>query len=87
MAGGFSATDDWLDGHLVGIDGIDEIGLDLGDFDVGKGAFEDGDFCGMNDGSLFAGEDLDALGGGISPLIELSWEILSGKCMLVWREF
>ena len=70
----------------MGIDGVDDIVLDGGDFVGGKRAFENDDFGGENSGAFLAGEDLDALGGGVGALVELAGEILDGEGGFVFRE-
>ena len=72
----------------MGIDGVDDVGFDGGDFVGGEFAFEDDDLGGVNRGAFLAGEDLHALGGGVGALVELAGKILDGEGGFVfarWR--
>jgi len=44
------------------------------------------DLGGKNGGAFFAGEDLDALGGGVRALVELAGKILDGEGRFVCGE-
>ncbi len=82
----FAATGDRRYGNLVGIDGVDDKIFNSGDFLGGECAFEDDDLGGKHEGTVFAGEDLDALGGGIRALVELSGEKFDGEGGLIFAE-
>ena len=70
----------------MGIDGVDDVVFDARDFIGGKRAFEDDDLGGENGGAFLAGEDLDALGGGVRALVELAGQVFDGEGGFVFAE-
>ena len=78
-----AAVIDGCHGDLVGIDGIDDVGFHRGKLFRGECALEDDHLGGVNGGTILAGENLYALGGGIRALVELTREILHGECRFI----
>ena len=58
----------------MGVDGVDEIFLEGVEFVCRDRALQNDDVCRANEGPLFPGEDLHALGGGVGALVELAGE-------------
>ena len=56
----------------MGVDRVDEVFLNRGEFIAGKRTLENDDAGGGDEGAVFSGEDLDALGGGVGTLVELT---------------
>jgi len=67
------------DGDFVGVYRVDEVGLNGGEFFLGDLAFENDDASGGDEGAVFSGENLDALGGGVGALVELAGEEFDGE--------
>ncbi len=70
----------------MGIHGVDDVGFDAGDFVGGEGAGENDDLGGGDGGAFLAGEDLDALGGGVGALVELAGQVFDGEGVFVGAE-
>ena len=68
-----------LQGRFPGLHRVDDVFLDLGDLPLGQGPVEDVDLGGADQGPLPLGDELDALGRGIRPLVELARQILHGE--------
>ena len=68
-----------FEGGFVGVDGVDEVVFDCVDLFGAKIAFEKIDLGGSEGGRFLAGENGDALGGGVGALIELAGEKLDGE--------
>ena len=64
---------------FAGFHRVDDILFDLCDLCIRERAVKRVDFCGTDEGTFSAGEDLDALGRGVRTLIKLAGEILHGK--------
>jgi len=60
-----------VQGRLPGFHGVDEVALHLVQIGLGEGAGEEVHRGAADQGALPAGEELDALGGGIRPLVKL----------------
>ena len=70
----------------MGVDGVDDVALDAGEVIGGKTAGEDDDLGGGDERAFLAGEDLDALRGGVGALVELAGEVFDGEGGLVFAE-
>ena len=68
-----------LQGRLAGFHRVDDIFLDGVQIFAGEGAFQQIHSCAAHVGALALAEQLDALGGGIRPLVKLAGQILHGK--------
>ena len=68
----------------MGIHGVDDVVLDRRDFFGGEGATENDDLGGKNGGAFLAGEDLNALGGGVRTLVELAGEIFDSEGRFIY---
>ena len=64
---------------LSGFNGVDEEFCDLGEFGVGNIAVDRVDLCGTDCGTVAAGDELNALRGGVSSLIELTGQIFGSE--------
>ena len=72
-------SDRICDALFVGIYGVDDVGFDGIEIRGGQLAIKDDDAGGKNGGFIFPSENLDALGGGIGALVELTGEIGVGE--------
>ena len=68
-----------LQRRLAGLDGVDDVFFQRGEVFRREVAGQDIDLGGAHGRPLPLGEDLDALGGGVGPLVKLARQILHGK--------
>ena len=72
-----------LQRSLPGFHRVDQIGLDPLEFLIGDVALQYIDPGILHGGTLTQGGELDALGAGIGPLVELTGQVLNGKDLAV----
>ncbi len=70
----------------MGIYGVDDVGFDGAEIICGELSLEDDDLGGVDRGAVAAGEDLDALGGGVGALVELAGEVFDAEGGFVFSE-
>ena len=70
----------------AGFHRVHQIGLDFVHLFRGEAALNGDDTGGEDLGALLLGQELDALGGGVSPLVILAGEVLHGEHLIVCGE-
>ena len=66
-------------GGLAALHGVDDVLLDGGDVSLGESTLQDVDLGGADGGAVALALELDALGGGVGPLVELTGQRLHGE--------